>query len=66
MLVLTGLLTGEHIELADSILTDMKDFLQRLAKEEVNLKGIGLRGSLDDLITRIEQSFGLAREVAES
>lgn len=66
VLVLTGLLSGEHIELSDSILTDMKDFLQRLAKEEVNLKDIGLRGSLDDLITRIEQSFGLTREVAES
>ncbi|MBK4997308.1 hypothetical protein IAE39_005482 [Pseudomonas sp. S37] len=62
VLVLSGLLTGEHIELSESILADMHVFLTLLAKEDVNLKDLGLRGSLDDLVTRLEQSFGLEQE----
>lgn len=59
---LSRLLTGEHIELSESILADLQVFLTLLAKEEVNLKDLGLRGSLDDLVTRLEQSFGLEHE----
>ncbi|KPA92238.1 MULTISPECIES: hypothetical protein [Pseudomonas] len=64
VLVLAGLLSGEPIELTEIILADMKEFLERLAKEEVNLKDIGLRGSLAELISRLEQSFGLVQEQA--
>lgn len=37
----------------------MRAFLDRLAKEEIDLKAIGLKGTLDRIIERLTASFGL-------
>lgn len=59
VLVLSGQLTDDPIELPESIQNDMRAFLQRLAKEEINLKSIGLKGTLENYIKRLELNFGL-------
>lgn len=59
VLNLTGLLTGEVIELPESITADMTLFLERLAAEEVNFKALKIRGDLKTIIARIAESFGL-------
>ena len=59
VLVLSGLLTDDPVELPESIQNDMKAFLELLAKEEIDLKAIKLRGTLEDYIERLASSFGL-------
>lgn len=59
VLNLTGLLTGELIELPESITADMALFLERLAGEEIDLKALKIRGDLKTIIGRIAESFGL-------
>ncbi|CRM63199.1 hypothetical protein [Pseudomonas sp. 44 R 15] len=59
VLVLSGQLTDDPIELPESIQNDMRAFLQRLAKEEINLKSIGLKGTLENYTKRLELNFGL-------
>lgn len=59
VLVLSGQLTDDPIELPESIQNDMKAFLLRLAQEEVDLKSIGLKGTLESYIERLELNFGL-------
>ena len=58
-LVLSGQLTDDPIELPESIQNDMRAFLQRLAQEEIDLKSIGLKGTLGSYIERLELNFGL-------
>ena len=59
VLQLSGQLTDDPIQLPDSIRNDMRAFLDRLAKEEIDLKAIGLKGTLDRIIERLTASFGL-------
>ncbi|GAB0084388.1 hypothetical protein TOC8172_41010 [Pseudomonas syringae] len=59
VLVLSGQLTDDPIELPESIQNDMKAFLLRLAQEEVDLKSIGLKGTLESYIERLALNFGL-------
>lgn len=59
VLNLTGLLTGELIELPESITADMALFLKRLAAEEIDFKALKIRGDLKTIIGRIAESFGL-------
>lgn len=59
VLVLTGLLTGEKVELSESITADMGKFLEGLAKEDMDLKAMRIKGNLQEIIKRLEQSFGL-------
>lgn len=59
VLVLSGQLTDDPIELPESIQNDMREFLQRLAQEEIDLKSIGLKGALGSYIERLEFNFGL-------
>lgn len=59
VLALAGLLTGEVIELPESIAADMGRFLERLAVEEIDVKALKIRGDLKTIIGRIAESFGL-------
>ncbi|WP_137162194.1 hypothetical protein [Pseudomonas asiatica] len=59
VLTLAGLLTGELIELPESITADMALFLERLAAEEIDFKALKIRGDLKTIIGRIAESFGL-------
>lgn len=59
VLQLSGQLTGDPITLPDSIRNDMRAFLEHLAKEEINLKDIGLKGSLELYVERLALSFGV-------
>ncbi|SEH88657.1 hypothetical protein [Pseudomonas asplenii] len=59
VLYLSGLLTGEVIELPESITADMELFLERLAAEKIDFKGLRIRGDLQTVIGRIAESFGL-------
>ncbi|MNR60778.1 hypothetical protein D3C85_1823480 [compost metagenome] len=52
-------MTGDPITLPDSIRNDMRTFLEHLAKEEINLKDIGLKGSLELYVERLALSFGV-------
>lgn len=58
VLQLGSQLTGEAIPLPERIQVDMGEFLQALANEEVDLKAIGLKGSLEEHIERLSLSFG--------
>ncbi|MNJ78182.1 hypothetical protein D3C77_758610 [compost metagenome] len=64
MLALSGLLTGEPVELSESITADMAQFLELLAKEEIDFKQQNLKGDLAGVIGRIGETFGLSRETA--
>lgn len=59
VLVLTGLLTGELVELPDTISADMVTFTTLLSVEEVNAKALGIRNDLQTVIDRIVESYGL-------
>ncbi|TPG88267.1 hypothetical protein EAH72_33465 [Pseudomonas caspiana] len=59
VLQLSGQLTDDPVALPESIQTDMRAFLELLAKEEIDLKAIDLRGTLKDYIERLASSFGL-------
>lgn len=56
---LSGQLTEEAIAVPDSIQADMKSFLARLPDEQIDLKSLGVRGSIEDVIHRIRTGFGL-------
>lgn len=64
VLALSGLLTGEPVELSESITADMAQFLELLAKEEIDFKQQNLKGDLAGVIGRIGETFGLSRETA--
>lgn len=64
VLQLSGLLTDDPVELPESIQDDMRTFLERLAKEEIDLKAIDLRGTLGGIIERLTVSFGLKPQEA--
>lgn len=51
--MLSSQLTDDSIELPESIQNDMRAFLQHLAKEEIDLKSIGLKGTLENYIKRL-------------
>lgn len=59
VLTLSGQLTDDTIVLPETIQTDMRTFLERLALEEIDLKAIELKGALGDYIERLTVSFGL-------
>ncbi|MBX8510185.1 hypothetical protein K5D34_10895 [Pseudomonas cichorii] len=59
VLKLSGQLTDDPVELPESIQSDMREFLERLAKEKIDLKSIGLKGTLENYIDRLTMSFGL-------
>lgn len=59
VLKLSGQLTDDPIALPESIQNDMRVFVDRLAKEEIDLKSIGLKGTLGTYIERLILSFGL-------
>lgn len=59
VLRLSGQLTDDPIELPKSIQMDMLAFVERLAKEGVDLKALNLKGTLDDFIARLKLNFGL-------
>lgn len=59
VLLLSGLLTGDLIELSESITADMRLFLERLATEDIDFKVLKIQGDLQTIIGRIAESFGL-------
>lgn len=59
VLQLSGQLTDDPIELPESIQTDMRAFLELLAKEEIDLRAIDLTGTMESYIKRLTLSFGL-------
>lgn len=59
VLHLSGQMSDEPVELPDSIRADMKQFLERLGHEDVNLKDLNLRGPLEMIIERLAISFSL-------
>lgn len=59
VLNLNGQLTDDPIKLPENIQDDMRIFVDRLAKEEIDLKSIGLKGTLDSYVDRLILSFGL-------
>ncbi|MBI6552346.1 hypothetical protein [Pseudomonas veronii] len=63
VLNLSGQLTDEPIALPKSIQTDMRAFLELLALEKIDLKAIGLKGTLGDYIERLTLSFGLQQPI---
>ncbi|WP_024646769.1 hypothetical protein [Pseudomonas syringae] len=60
ILNLSGQLTDDVIELPERIRDDMRAFLERLAKEDIDLKSIGLKGLLYDYIERLAAGFALS------
>ena len=65
ILQLSGQLTGDTIDLPESIQTDMRAFLALLAKEEIDLKAIALMGTMESYIERLTLSFGLQQPTQE-
>lgn len=59
VLVLSGQLTDDPIQLPESIQNDMRAFLERLAKEEIDLNALKLKGTLAGFIERLSFNFGL-------
>ncbi|QXH53222.1 hypothetical protein KSS94_08940 [Pseudomonas fakonensis] len=64
VLALTGLLSGEVIELPESLNADMAQFLEHLATEKIDFKALGLKGDLPSTIERLAASFGLVNQAA--
>lgn len=56
---LSGQLTEEAVAIPDSIRVDMERFLTQLLGEKMDLKLLGVRGSIDDVTNRIRTGFGL-------
>jgi len=61
VLQLGGQLTGEAVQLPRQIQADMNSFLLALANENIDLKTIGLKGSLREHVERLSTSFGLGQ-----
>ena len=59
ILVLSGQLTDDPIKLPESIQNDMRTFVERLAKEEIDLNALKLKGTLEGFIVRLTLNFGL-------
>ena len=59
VLRLSGQLTDDPIELPESIQRDMRAFVERLAKEEIDFKALKLKGTLEGFIERLTLNFGL-------
>jgi hypothetical protein len=59
VLALTGLLDGEVTELPESIMADMKLFLELLPAEDVDFKQLNLKTNMATIIDRLGESFGL-------
>ncbi|WP_223508803.1 MULTISPECIES: hypothetical protein [unclassified Pseudomonas] len=59
VLSLSGQLTDDPIELPESIQKDMRAFVERLAKEEIDLNALKLKGTLESFIERLTLNFGL-------
>ncbi|WP_205901556.1 hypothetical protein [Pseudomonas viridiflava] len=59
VLRLSGLMTGEAIELSESITADMVQFLELLGTETIDLKSLKIRGGLPTIIGRIAESSDL-------
>lgn len=60
VLTLSQLLSDQPIALPSVISADMSAFLKLLAHEEVSMKDLKLKGSLETIIGRLAVSFGLA------
>ncbi|WP_224558044.1 hypothetical protein [Pectobacterium versatile] len=56
---LSGQLTENTIEIPDDIRIHMEIFLAALPNENVNLRNLGISGSISDVIYRIKIGFGL-------
>ncbi len=52
-------MTGEAIELSESITADMVQFLELLGTETIDLKSLKIRGGLPTIIGRIAESSDL-------
>lgn len=65
VLSLSGLLTEELIELPESIRADMRVFIKLLATEQIDFKGLKLKGTLEGYIERLTLSFGLQHGVQD-
>lgn len=65
ILQLSGQLTDDPTELPESIQIDMRVFLELLAKEEIDLKMLNLKGTLQGYIERLTVSFGLQQLAQE-
>lgn len=59
ILALSGQLTDDPIGLPESIQKDMRAFVERLAKEEIDLNALKLKGTLESFIARLTLNFGL-------
>ncbi|MCO6055887.1 hypothetical protein NG726_04290 [Pseudomonas sp. MOB-449] len=64
VLQLSGMLSDDPVGLPDSIRADMTQFLERLRREEVSLRDLGLKGSLEAIIERLAEGFGLQTAAA--
>jgi hypothetical protein len=53
------LLDGEVTELPESIMADMKLFLELLPAEDVDFKQLNLKTNMATIIDRLGESFGL-------
>lgn len=59
VLRLSGQLTSDAVAIPVSIREDMERFLAKLPDENVDLRSLNERGSMDDAINRIRTGFGL-------
>lgn len=59
VLRLSGQLTSDAVAIPVSIREDMERFLTKLPDENVDLRSLNERGSMDDVINRIRTGFGL-------
>lgn len=60
VLLLSGQLTEDPIELPDSIRKDLGDFLELVDRQDMDLKSIGLKGKPGDYLARLRTGFGLS------
>ncbi|MCE1118240.1 MULTISPECIES: hypothetical protein [Pseudomonas] len=58
-LMLIGLLTGDRVELPESIASDMAKFLTRLAEEDRDTRAMGSGASQGEIIERLRLAFGI-------
>lgn len=57
VLRLVGLLSEEPVVLPVPLFQDISQFIERLEYEEIDLKALKLRGSLDDFVSRLRMGF---------
>jgi hypothetical protein len=56
---LSGQLTGKAATIPENIRADMESFLTKLSDENIDLRSLNQRGSVEDVIKRIREGFGL-------